>query len=270
MADPGQIEQVLMNLVVNARDAMPDGGKLLIKTSNIILDEWFVARHFGSRPGKFVKISLTDTGIGMDTEVMAHIFEPFFTTKEIGKGTGLGLATVYGIVKQSNGYISVESELGSGTTFEIYLPVVHSEPVAERRQDLSCSGVGSESILLVEDQESLREVIRTQLEQLGYRVFEAASAEPAIALFEEHKVEISLLLTDVVMPGMNGRVLAEKLLEMRPDLRVLFMSGYTDDVVLCGGAPDPSPAILVKPFPRERLASRVRDVLDGRSRAPTI
>jgi two-component system cell cycle sensor histidine kinase/response regulator CckA len=261
-ADPGQIEQVLINLVINARDAMPLGGKLLIQTENVCLDRKFVNQHVGSSPGEFAKLTVGDTGIGMDKGVLARIFEPFFTTKELGKGTGLGLATVYGIVKQSNGYICVESEPGAGATFEVYLPIVEGKTAAEQRQSLSGFVWGSETILLVEDEHTLREVVRIELETLGYHVLEAADAERALHLFRERKDEIALLLTDVVMPGMNGRILGNKLREERPDLKILFMSGYTDDEILRRNASDSNHVIVTKPFSREVLASRIRESLD--------
>ena len=267
-ADPGQIEQVLMNLVVNARDAMPDGGKLIIQTSNVFLDQEFVKDHIGSTSGKFIKLSVMDTGFGMDKNVLVHVFEPFFTTKEAGKGTGLGLATVYGIVKQSGGYIWVESKLGSGTTFEIYLPRLEGERITAPLLRSPSLSWGSETILLVEDEPSLREVTRAQLEKLGYRVHEAEDAEKAMDLFDDHVGEISLLLTDVIMPGMNGRVLAERLTEQKTDLRVLYMSGYTDDEIVRQGASESNQAIMIKPFAYETLASQVREALDRTLQRP--
>ncbi len=263
LADSGQMEQVLMNLVVNARDAMPRGGKLTIRTETVQLDREFVRNHFGAVTGKFTKLSVIDTGLGMTKQVLAHIFEPFFTTKEVGKGTGLGLATVYGIVKQSEGYIWVESEPDKGTSFEVYLPVSQSAPAAEPLRIAARHTGGSETILLVEDEEALREVTRQQLEKLGYRVLEAGLAEEAITLFDKHEKEIALLLTDVVMPGMNGRLLGDNLSARKPDLRVLYMSGYTEDEILRRDASDPRQAIMTKPFSREILAMRVREVLNG-------
>jgi two-component system, cell cycle sensor histidine kinase and response regulator CckA len=262
-ADPGQIEQVLINLVVNARDAMPNGGELFISTTTVLLDEEFVKQHLGSKPGDFVNLSVRDTGCGMDKTTLAHIFEPFFTTKGIGKGTGLGLATVYGIVKQSEGYTWVETELGVGTTFEIYLPRVENTITEERPQKPAGFAGGTETILLVEDEPGFREVTRIQLEKLGYRVLEASDAEQALALFDEHAGEISLLLTDVIMTGENGRALADRLRVKKQGLQVLCMSGYTDDEVLRQASSDGSPAILVKPFSLEKLALRVREALDG-------
>ena len=264
-ADPGQIEQVLMNLVVNARDAMPTGGRLFIQTSNVSLDQEFVKRHIGSTPGEFIKLAVTDSGIGMSKDVLAHIFEPFFTTKSVGHGTGLGLATVYGIVKQSDGYIWVESEPGDGTIFEIYLPRVEGEPSVERHRRPAGLVGGAETILLVEDEHAIREVTRIQLELLGYGVLEAENAQQAMVLFEQHEGNISLLLADVIMPGDNGRILGDKLKEKKPGLRILFMSGYTEDAVLRHSVTDSRETILIKPFSLEVLAARVREVLDGNS-----
>ncbi len=267
-ADPGQVEQVLMNLVVNARDAMPEGGDLQIETANVELTEEFAKLHLGSQAGAFVRLSVRDTGVGMNKQVLAHIFEPFFTTKEIGRGTGLGLATVYGIVKQSEGYIGVESEPGKGTAFEIYLPRVESKPATERPRQAVNIAHGSETILLVEDENALRELTQVQLETLGYQVLAARDAEAALGLYAKHGAEVSLLLTDVIMPGMNGRVLGDRLREKNPELRILFMSGYTDDEILRKGLSDPDQAILVKPFPREVLASRIREILDRKLKQP--
>ena len=267
-ADPGQIEQVLMNLAVNSRDAMPDGGELRIETTRIKLGEEFVKLHFGSAQGDFVKLSVKDTGVGMSKEVLLHIFEPFFTTKGVDKGTGLGLATVYGIVKQSQGYIWVQSEPGSGTSFEIYLPRIQSEPVSERIQRTMTVARGSETILLVEDEPALRELTQEQLEMSGYHVLAASDAESAMALFAKQRDEVSLVLTDVVMPGMNGRALGEKLKKEKPGLRILFMSGYTDDEILRDGVSESQQSILTKPFSRAALATRIREILDGTLNEP--
>jgi PAS domain S-box-containing protein len=263
-ADPGQIEQVLMNLVVNARDAMPDGGALSITTSNVTLSPEFESEHMGSKAGDYIKLAVSDTGIGMKKEVLEHIFEPFFTTKEVGKGTGLGLATVYGIVKQSGGYIWVESEPGDGTTFDIYLPRVETKPVKECQRNHSSLSWGSETILLVEDEQSLREVTRLQLERMGYQVYEAEDATRALILFDKHAAEISLLLTDVIMPGVNGRVLADQLKLKKPDLRLLFMSGYTDDEIIHHGVSESTHGLVIKPFSFETLATRLREILDAK------
>jgi PAS domain S-box-containing protein len=265
-ADRGQIEHALMNLAVNARDAMPDGGKLFIRTANVHLDQDFVKKYVGSVPGDFIKLVVTDTGCGMTKDVLAHIFEPFFTTKGVGKGTGLGLATVYGIVKQSEGHICVESKPGAGTTFEIYLPRVQRAATVVRPAKSANFAWGSETILLVEDEPFLREVTRIQLEKLGYQVLEAADAEQALRLFDDHGGEVSLLLTDVIMPGMDGHALGDHLRHRKPGLRILYMSGYTDDETLREHVSESIQAILIKPFPFETLATRVREILDGAPR----
>ncbi|MGB2629263.1 MAG: PAS domain S-box protein [Candidatus Acidiferrum sp.] len=262
-ADPGQIEQILMNLVVNSRDAMQDGGELRIETTNIELGEEFVKLHLGSATGDFVKLSVTDSGVGMSREVLIHIFEPFFTTKGVDRGTGLGLATVYGIVKQSQGYIWVKSDPGAGTSFDIYLPRIEGIPAPEHPLTAVTVARGSETILLVEDEPALRELTQEQLEMSGYRVLAASDAESALALFAKRSEEVSLLLTDVIMPGMNGRVLGENLKGKRPGLRVLFMSGYTDDDILRNGVSGSQQSILMKPFTRAALATRIREILDG-------
>ena len=267
-ADPGQIEQVLMNLLVNARDAMPEGGKVLIRTSSVELDREFEKRHIGAKLGHYKKLTLSDSGVGMKKEVLDRIFEPFFTTKAIAKGTGLGLATVYGIVKQSGGYIFAESSPGSGTTFDIYLPRVDSKPIADGLSTSSPILWGSETILLVEDEQLLREVTRVQLEKLGYQVYEAGNARQAMFLFDEHVTEISLLLTDLIMPGVNGRILGDKLKEKKPDLRILFMSGYTDEEVFRDGVSDHRQFVLTKPFTGEALAFRLREILEERPQIP--
>jgi PAS domain S-box-containing protein len=262
-ADPGQIEQILLNLVVNARDSMPNGGKLTIETDNIYLDEEYVNHHVGAQLGPHVMLAVTDTGCGMDQKTMARIFEPFFTTKELGKGTGLGLSTVYGIVKQSGGNIWVYSEVGSGTTFKIYLPR-SGDGVDEYKHSLGNAevGNGSETILLVEDEEILRRLARQTLSGYGYRIVEAANGDEAIAIAAAHDGSIHLLLTDVIMPGMNGRALANKLLKTRQSLRILFMSGYTDDAIVHQGVLDESANFIQKPFSPESLARKVREVLN--------
>jgi signal transduction histidine kinase/CheY-like chemotaxis protein len=263
-ADPGQIEQVLMNLALNARDAMPQGGKLTIATSNVVIDETFARRHLVSRPGPYVMLSVSDTGSGMDEETQAHIFEPFYTTKEQGKGTGLGLATVYGIIKQSEGSIFVFSEPGKGATCKIYLPRV-DEPLTptESVKPVIAAPQGTETILLVEDEESVRELVRKVLEKNGYTILEARHGENAIEICGRHKAEIHLLVTDVVMPRMSGRELAEKLMISHPKLKVLYLSGYTDDAVVRHGVLESMTAFLQKPFTPDALARKVRDVLDA-------
>jgi len=263
-ADSGQIEQILLNLAVNARDAMPEGGKLVIETANVELDEAYADQHGLVPPGSYVLLAVNDTGIGMNAETQAHIFEPFFTTKEQGKGTGLGLATVYGIVKQSAGFIWVYSELGRGTTFKIYLPRIdepgESVPASEARGH---SVGGAETILLVEDEGALRALAARILQALGYRVLESDSPEDALRIGEQHQEPIHLLLTDVVMPRISGRKIAESLAFLRPALKVLYMSGYTDDAVFRNGVLEPGATFIQKPFTPAALARKVREVLDA-------
>jgi len=267
-ADQSQVEQVIMNLAVNARDAMPAGGKLRIETANVELNEAFTRTHPGSKVGSQVLLEVTDTGTGMDATTLTHIFEPFFTTKERGKGTGLGLATVYGIVKQSNGYTGVESAPGKGTSFKIYLPRDAGQRLAEEQQPYSLDNPGgSEIILLVEDSEPLRKLVKTFLDSAGYRVFEASSGEDALEVSTRIGCPLDLLLTDVVMPGMNGRVLAEHLLAGQPGMEVLYMSGYTDSFIAGHGVLDPETHLLHKPFTEEVFLRKVREVLDSGKRA---
>jgi len=263
-ADPSQIEQVIMNLAVNARDAMPAGGKLKILTANVEFDQIYTRAHPGSLPGNYVLLAVSDTGTGMEPGTVAHIFEPFFTTKELGKGTGLGLATVYGIVKQSNGYIWVDSVPGMGTSFEIYLPRHVGQPaVEEHKVDLEVKQRGSESILLVEDAQPLRKLAQTFLEEAGFRVMSAGSGEEALEVAARFGATFDLLLTDVIMPGMNGRALAEELLPRQPGMKVLYMSGYTDSFITGHGVLDPGTHLLHKPFTDEVLIRKVREVLDA-------
>ena len=264
-ADRGQMEQVLMNLAVNARDAMPQGGKLLIETANTELDELYVRQHPYAKAGRYVMLSVSDTGCGMDKETQSHIFEPFFTTKEVGKGTGLGLSTVYGIMKQSEGCISVYSEPGQGTTFRLYLPQV--ETTAESLGSDNKPKVlrrGTETILLVEDEESLRELTLRCLQSSGYTVLEARDGKTAIEVAQQHNGPLHLLLTDVIMPGISGRKLADNLCQSRPEMKLLFMSGYTHDLVSHHHVLDSGSALLEKPFDIESLLTKVRDVLDSR------
>ncbi|MFN2577493.1 MAG: PAS domain S-box protein [Pyrinomonadaceae bacterium] len=266
-ADPGQIEQILLNLVVNARDSMPDGGKLTIETDNVYLNEQYVKDHVGAQAGPHVMLAVADTGHGMDRETIARIFEPFFTTKEMGKGTGLGLSTVYGIVKQSGGNIWVYSEIGRGTTFKIYLPRVGAAAEEYKRNIENARATkGSETILLVEDEDMLRKLGRQTLKGHGYCILEAANGGEAIAL-AANEGRIDLLLTDVIMPGMNGREVAIGLLKTRPSLRVLFMSGYTDDAIVHHGVLDESANFIQKPFSPDELARKVRQVLDEKESA---
>jgi CheY-like chemotaxis protein len=265
-ADPGSIEQVLMNLVVNARDAMPTGGKLTVWTRNGLLDETFSLPEgeHGSTLGRYVVLSVSDTGTGMDAATQARIFEPFFTTKEVGKGTGLGLSTVFGIVQQSGGQIRVRSEPGNGTTFSIYLPQVDAvadAPAAKPRTALR----GTETIMLVEDEEQVRAVARTILQRHGYHVLEMRSGQEALTYCQTHPAPIDLLLTDVVMPQMSGPELAHQLSGTRPALVVLCMSGYTDDSIVRHGFLQADLSFLHKPFTSESLTRRVREVLDART-----
>jgi PAS domain S-box-containing protein len=264
-ADPNQVEQVLMNLAVNARDAMPKGGKLTIETSNVQVGEEFASHHISVPPGAYVMLAVSDTGCGMDAATQARIFEPFFTTKEVGKGTGLGLATVYGIVKQSGGTVWVYSELGHGTTFKIYLPsVLRSEralPLNQPEQELT---KGTETILLVEDEEVVRDMASEILRDTGYQVLEASNGKKAIELSSRYSGEIHLMLTDVVMPQMSGRELAEQLLTTRPEMNVLFMSGYTDDAIVHHGVLDEGTAFIAKPFSPEALTHKVRETIDAK------
>jgi PAS domain S-box-containing protein len=270
-ADPGQLEQVIMNLAVNARDAMPQGGKVTIRTANADLDETYGREHFHFQPGRYVILSFSDTGCGMDKETVARIFEPFFTTKEPGKGTGLGLSTVYGIVKQNGGYISAYSEPGQGTTFKIYLPqaegMVGSAPAAATAEILPR---GSETILLVEDEEALRTLARNCLESQGYCVLEAADGKAAMATAEKHSGPIELLLTDVIMPGMNGRHLADRLTELRPAIKVLYLSGYASDLIAQYGVLDPEILLLEKPFTLRALLLKVQQALGTSAKARAV
>jgi nitrogen-specific signal transduction histidine kinase len=261
-ADPGQLQQVILNLAVNARDAMPEVGRLTIETSNIELDDENARWHVGVRPGRYVMLAVNDTGFGMDSQTRERVFEPFFTTKEVGKGTGLGLATVYGIVKQSGGYVWVYSEPGRGTTFKVYLPRVDAPAEAVARPRETGTLVGTETILLAEDDETLRPLAKGLLEKLGYRVLDAENAERALALAAAHGGPIHLLVADVVMPGASGRELARRLAQTRPDTKVLYISGYTDDAIVHHGMLEPGLHFLQKPFTPAALARKVRDVLD--------
>jgi len=260
-ADAGQLEQILMNLVVNAKDAMPNGGKLTMQTQNIVVDENHRRGQTFIRPGQYVMLSVSDTGMGMDKETQSRIFEPFFTTKEKGKGTGLGLSTVYGIVKQSGGYVLVQSEEGRGTKFQIYLPRV--EGIAEKHAPQSTPAIlgGSETVLLVEDEESVRQLVRDTLTAKGYRVVEAENGEAGLAAAAQHQGKIDLVITDVVMPGIGGRELIKQLAELRPETKVLYLSGYTEDAIISEGTIEREAAFLQKPFTLKSLSQKVREVL---------
>jgi len=262
-ADPGQIEQVIMNLAVNARDAMPGGGKITIETANVYLDEEYARQHIAVKPGPYVMLAVSDNGHGMTAETKKSIFAPFFSTKPIGKGTGLGLATVYGIVKQSSGNIWVYSEVGVGSSFKIYLPLVEGEvdesPAAVGRADLR---KGTETILLAEDEETVRTLACHSLKLYGYQVLDVASAGEALLIAEQHDGPIHLLLTDVVMPRMNGKELAERLAILRPNIRVLFMSGYTDQSIVHHGVLDEGINFIGKPFTPTALVRKVAEVLE--------
>ncbi|MFN2456228.1 MAG: PAS domain S-box protein [Pyrinomonadaceae bacterium] len=263
-ADPGQVEQVLVNLVVNARDAMPSGGTLTIETANFQLDGAYAAKHVGVTPGNYVMLAVSDTGVGMDQESQARIFEPFFTTKEIGKGTGLGLSTVYGIVKQSGGNVWVYSEVKQGTTFKVYLPEIGAE-VEDDSTTTVVSGIrrGSETVLLVEDEDMVRNLASEILKQNGFTVLEASGGEEAIQLCQNHKAAIDLLITDVVMPKMSGKDVAYKLQMVHPETKVLFMSGYTDEAIVHHGIVDSHIAFIQKPFSETTLTQKIREVLDA-------
>ncbi len=263
-ADAGQIEQVIMNLVVNARDAMSKGGKLVLKTANSELDEDFARQHPPTLPGRYVMLAVSDTGCGMNAETRARIFEPFFTTKEPGKGTGLGLSTVYGIVKQSGGYVWVDSELGQGATFKVYLPrVEESVELTQQAKTGAPLPKGSETVLIVEDDASVRLLARQVLESNGYTVFEASQGEEALLFCKQHNGPINLLLTDAVMPQLSGPELAKQLVPLRPQMKMLFMSAYMDKATVQHDVLDAGMAFLQKPFTPDTLVRKVREVLDG-------
>jgi CheY-like chemotaxis protein len=265
-ADPAQLEQVIMNLGVNARDAMPDSGKLVFETENLTLDQEYCKAHLGARPGRYVLLSISDTGQGMDRETLEHIFEPFFTTKGVGSGTGLGLAMVYGIIKGHGGYIMCYSEPGEGTTFKIYLPVMEGDPArneTEPNRNAAVPEGGSETILLVDDEEILRDIGKDILEKFGYTVLLAADGESALELYRENPEDISLVILDIVMPGMGGKECLEEILKVNPQAKVVMASGYSINgrvkEVLDGGAR----AFIKKPYELKRMLGEVRKVLDG-------
>jgi CheY-like chemotaxis protein len=262
--DPGQMEQVIMNLVINARDAMPRGGKLIVETSNIELDDAYAEQHPGTQPGHYVQIAVSDTGSGMDAATLAHIFEPFFTTKGPDKGTGLGLSVVHGIVKQSGGRIDVYSEVGLGTTFKIYVPRSEDDEAPLSRMISSMpKRRGTETVLLVEDEAGVRSLARLILQRQGYTVLDAKNGEEAILLSQNFPGTIHIMVTDTVMPKMSGWQLSQRLSPTRPKMKVLFLSGYTDDAVVHHGIIDPDTPFLQKPFTSEALANKVRDLLDS-------
>jgi CheY-like chemotaxis protein len=265
-ADPSQLEQVLINLAVNARDAMPDGGKLIIETANIHLDQEYTGYYGQMIPGEYVLLTVSDTGVGLTEEVKAHLFEPFFTTKELGKGTGLGLATCFGIISQSEGYIQVYSEPGQGTTFKIYLPRVEAEVASSPAKQDEAGDLprGTETILLVEDESEVRNLAALTLREQGYILLEAANGEEALRVAEEQVgIKLHLLITDVVMPQLGGKGLADRLSALHPDLKVLFMSGYADNLIVhYNEILAPGIAFLQKPFTLELLVRKVREVLD--------
>jgi two-component system cell cycle sensor histidine kinase/response regulator CckA len=261
-ADQGQIEQVLMNLAVNARDAMPGGGKLLISTGHVRFDSYQGLKHPSMTPGVYALLSVSDTGTGMDKLTQTHIFEPFFTTKERGRGTGLGLAMVYGFVKQIGGYVWVESEPGVGSTFEIYLPMICNEEATQNSAGAPASemGRGAGTILLVEDEESLRTLTKSILEQGGYSVLEACNGKEAIEIARDSTKPIHLLLTDMVMPGLNGRAVAEKVTQMFPEIKVAYMSGYTG--FSSGETASLNAVIIAKPFTRNVLLQKLSEAME--------
>lgn len=261
-ADPGQVEQMIMNLVLNARDAMPRGGKVTIETGHTYLDGTYASAHGSIKPGHYVVLAVSDTGIGMDAATQKLIFDPFFTTKEVGKGTGLGLSMVYGIVKQSGGNIWVYSEVGKGATFKVYLPRVDQVDELEASAALATIPMGTETVLLVEDEVMVRRLSQEILEDSGYRVVVASNGKEGLRVCKEFRDHIDLMITDVVMPEMNGRELAEQVALLRPETRVLYMSGYTDDAIVRHGILEENMPYMQKPFLPDALALKAREILD--------
>jgi two-component system cell cycle sensor histidine kinase/response regulator CckA len=262
LADPEQVHQVIVNLVINARDAMPDGGRLDISTANVEVTDEEANAQPDAKAGRYVMMIVTDGGTGMDENIRQQVFEPFFTTKERDKGTGLGLSTVYGIVRQSGGWIDVSSEVGVGSSFKLYFPRIDGPVTEQQRDHTRTKGPhGGETILVVEDQEAVRTITRTILKVYGYDILEAANGDEAVNIGQTHPGEIHLLLTDVVLPGMNGRQLSERLRTLRPNLKVLFTSGYTSEIIAARGVLDSGIAYISKPFSPDRLAAKVREVL---------
>jgi CheY-like chemotaxis protein len=263
-ADPGQIQQIIMNLAANARDAMRRGGKLTIETSNIEIDDEYIKQHPTVKAGSYVMLAISDNGIGMNEEIQAHLFEPFFTTKEKGKGTGLGLSTVFGIVKQSEGFVWVYSEPGKGTTLKLYFPRIENEIVKLKSETKSEQRFrGSETVLIVEDETPVRALASMILRERGYHVIEAADGNEALRLAKEFAGEIHLVLADVVMPGMNGKTMISQLETLRTGIKSLYISGYADNAVVRHGELDPNVAFLQKPFTVEGLARKVREVINS-------
>ena len=263
-ADPGQLEQVIVNLAVNARDAMPNGGRLTIETKNVDLDAEYPTDRVTIPAGRYVMLAVTDTGTGMDAQTKARIFEPFFTTKPVGKGTGLGLATVYGAVKQSGGYIWLYSEVGQGTSFKIYLPRLDAAEPQAVAAEAAVPLDGTETVLVAEDEDAVRQIIEKALQARGYTVMVARDGNEALAIAGRHAGQIDLLVTDVIMPDMNGRVLSERLTHVRPTIKTLYLSGYTDDAILHHGVLEEGVAFLQKPFSLGALARKVREVIEAR------
>jgi CheY-like chemotaxis protein len=262
--DPSQLNQIIVNLCVNARDAIKNVGKITIETNTKSFDDEYCAEHVGFRPGDYIMVAVSDDGCGMDIDLQSHIFEPFFTTKEMGKGTGLGLATVYGIVKQNNGFINVYSELGQGTTFRIYIPRPEAllKKLEKKKPTLPYAG-GDETILVVEDDQAILKMTKMMLERFGYSVLSASKPEEAIEIANKYSGQIHLFITDVVMPEMNGRDLSKNILSIYPNLKTLFMSGYTANVIAHHGVLDEGVNFIQKPFSREQISVKVRESLDG-------